>query len=132
MVAPRALRHPDQLTEGGAGTVAPTLLVARLRDLLGVQLVAVIAGVRENRTIHNWADGTSEIRDSELIHRLRLAYQITEIIARADSPGVAQTWMQGLNPLLDDQCPAIILRSYDSQDYGQRVLAAAREFVANG
>ncbi|WP_255163048.1 MULTISPECIES: hypothetical protein [Rhodococcus] len=44
---------------------------------------------------------------------------------------MAQTWLPGLNPLLDDRPPAL-LREGDLPDVGPKVLAAARQFTAVG
>jgi hypothetical protein len=45
---------------------------------------------------------------------------------------VAQAWFQGLNPILDDRAPALLLREGELADIGPRVLAAARQFAAVG
>ncbi|WP_372497647.1 hypothetical protein [Tomitella gaofuii] len=132
MMTPQAPARPDQRAYDDAVRAEPSVLVAQLRGLLGVRLVAVIAGVRETRAVHEWAEGSREIRNPVVLPRLRLAYQVAAMIADAESPAIAQAWMQGLNPLLDDQSPALLLRADDSQETGQRILAAARTFAANG
>lgn len=109
-------------------------VVSQVRDLLGSRLVAVIAGVSETRAVHQWAEGQRGIKDPQVVARLRAALQAARTVADADadSAGVAQAWMQGLNPLLDDQSPAWLLREGDLHAEGPRVLAAARQFVAHG
>jgi len=107
-------------------------LVKDLRDLLGAKLVAYVAGVRETRAVRQWAEGTRRIQDPAVEQRLRLAYQATQIIAERDDAAVAQAWLQGLNPQLDDRSPARLLRDGDIDEVGATVLAAARSFAATG
>jgi hypothetical protein len=74
--------------------------VARtLRELLGPQLVAYLGSVRETRAVHQWADGVRE-PSGAVQQRLRVALQVAAMLAEAESPGIAQAWMQGLNPQL--------------------------------
>lgn len=110
----------------------PQTLVKEVRDLLGVRLVAVIAQVSETRAVHQWAEGRRSIRDPRVVNRLRVALQAGRTVANAESREVAQAWMQGLNPLLDDQSPAWLLREGDLDTDGSRVIAAARQFAAHG
>lgn len=128
----KAPARPDLKAYEDATRAEPAVLVTQLRELLGVRLVAVIAGVRETRAVHEWADGTRKIRNPDVLPRLRLAYQIAAMIAAVESPAIAQAWMQGLNPGLDDQSPALLLRTSDSPQVRQQVLAAARSFTATG
>lgn len=109
----------------------PQELVAGLRELLGARLVALIAGVGETRAVHEWADGTRAVRNPDVLPRLRLAYQAALLVSQRDSAAVAQAWMQGMNPYLDDRSPAMLLREGEVEEVGPRVLAAARQFVAD-
>lgn len=110
----------------------PQTLVKEVRELLGARLVAVIAQVSETRAVHQWAEGQRSIRDPRITSRLRVALQASQTVANAESRDVAQAWMQGLNPLLEDQSPAWLLREGDLDTDGPRVIAAARQFAANG
>lgn len=123
---------PDLAAYEAATKAAPEVLVKELRELIGVRLVAIIAGVRETRAVHDWAEGTRTIRNPEVLPRLRLAYQAARLVADAESAPVAQAWMQGLNPILDDRSPAMLLRVGEVEEAGPLVLAAARQFAANG
>lgn len=107
-------------------------VVSQARDLLGPRLVAIVAGVTETRAVHQWADGRRRIKDPQVVARLRASLQAACTVADADSAGVAQAWMQGLNPLLDDQSPAWLLREGNLNAEGPRVIAAARRFAAQG
>lgn len=110
----------------------PAELVGELRPLLGDRLIAYLGGVKETRAVRGWADGSRQIAAPETIDRLRIAYRIARMICERDSPGVVQAWMQGLNPLLDDRAPALLLRDGDIAETGPDVLAAARQFVSVG
>jgi hypothetical protein len=107
------------------------VMVKELRELLGPRLVAYIGGVRETRTVREWAEG-APVKRPESEARLRAAFHIAGFIAEHDAPSVVQSWFQGLNPQLDDQSPARLLREEDLNDAGPRVLAAARAFVVGG
>ena len=54
------------------------------------------------------------------------------MLAEAESPAIAQAWMQGLNPQLDDRSPARLLRDGDLDDIGPAVVGAARAFLVGG
>jgi hypothetical protein len=47
--------------------------------------------------------------------RLRLALQVAAMLSEKESPRIAQAWMQGLNPQLDDRFPARLIREGDVQ-----------------
>jgi hypothetical protein len=106
-------------------------VVAALRELLGPRLVAYLGAVRETRAVHQWADGTREPSDA-VQQRLRVALQVAAMLTEAESPRVAQAWMQGLNPQLEDRSPARLLREGDVQEVGPAVIGAARAFLVGG
>ena len=107
-------------------------LVTALRELLGAKLVAYLGKVKETRAVRQWAEGTRTINNDTDVERLRIAYRAARLIAERDTPAVAQTWFQGLNPILDDRPPALLLREGELSDVGPKVLAAARQFAAVG
>lgn len=96
------------------------------------RLVAYLAGVRETRAVHQWAEGTREIKSPEVEDRLRFALQVSLLLADHDSPRVVQAWFQGLNPHLEDRSPARLLREGDLVEVGPAVLGAARAFLVGG
>ncbi|MBU2698811.1 hypothetical protein [Pimelobacter sp. 30-1] len=107
-------------------------LVAGLRELLGVRLVAYIGGVQEARAVRQWADpDDGRTPPAAVVQRLRTAYQVASIIGERDTAAVVQAWFQGMNPALSDLAPARLLRDGDP-DAAARVLAAARAFAAAG
>lgn len=124
--------RPDMAAYGEAVRMTPAELVTALRPILGDRLVAVLGHVQETRAVRQWADGERKISSPETVERLRLAWRIVQLICERDTPDVAQAWMRGLNPLLEDRAPALVLREGDLAEVGPQVLAAAREFAATG
>lgn len=124
--------RPDLAAHEESLRLGTQALAQGLRDLLGVRLVALLAGVNETRAVHEWADGHREIKSPQTAARLRVAYQVARIITARDRPEVAQAWFQGLNPNLGDRSPARVLRDGDLDEVGPEVLAAARAFAAVG
>lgn len=106
--------------------------VKELRDLLTPKLVAYIGGVGETRAVHQWADGTRDVKSGEAEDRLRFALQVALLLSDHDAARVVEAWFQGLNPHLDDRSPARLLREGDLDEVGPPVLAAARAFVVGG
>lgn len=105
------------------------LVIEELINLLGSNLVAYIARVRETRTVREWAAGAG-VKRGDVEPRLRVAFRIALFIAEHDDPSVVQSWFQGLNPELDDRSPARLLREGALEEVGPQILAAARGFVA--
>lgn len=125
-------QRPDLPAYEAANRMPPAELVSELRPLLGDRLVAYLGRVKETRAVRGWADGTRQIAGAETVERLRVAYRIARMIRERDSSEVLQAWMQGLNPLLEDRAPALLLRDGDLAEVGPDVLAAARQFVSVG
>ncbi len=108
------------------------VVVTELRDLLTPRLVADLAGVTETRAVHQWADGSRDVKSTEIEDRLRFALHVGLLLNDHDSPRVVQAWFQGLNPHLDDRSPARLIREGCLDEIGPLVLAAARAFVISG
>jgi hypothetical protein len=106
-------------------------VVGALRELLGPRLVAYLGAVRETRAVHQWAEGARTPSDA-VQQRLRVALQVASMVAEVEGPRIAQAWLQGLNPQLDDRSPARLLREGDLQEVGPAVIGAARAFLVGG
>jgi hypothetical protein len=106
-------------------------VASELRGLLGTTLVAYLGSVKDPRAVAQWASGDRSPPDATQA-RLRLALQLTLMIAEVDGPGVAQAWLQGMNPLLDDDSPARRLREEPLPEVGPQLVGAARSFLASG
>ena len=114
-----------------ASIVTPLSEIARtLEQVLSRRLTAVIVGVKDGKTIANWASGhTEEIRSEETEQRLRMTYQIVLLLLQSqDSQQTVKAWFIGLNPQLGDVSPAEAIRNGQLQE----ALTAARVFVAGG
>lgn len=105
-------------------------IVRFLQELLSRRLTAVIAGVKEGKTIARWAaDDGAEVRMVEKEQRLRMAYQIAVLLLSAsDSRQTVKAWFIGLNPHLGDLSPAEAIRDDRLKD----AWAAAQAFAFGG
>lgn len=99
-----------------------------MQELLSRQLVARIAGVN-GKSVTRWATGEiTEIRDPQTEQRLRMSFEIAQLLLGNDSPGTVRAWFIGLNPNLGDVSPVDALGSGKLKE----TLAAARAFAASG
>jgi hypothetical protein len=104
-------------------------VVTELRELLGANLTAYLGSVKETRAVNQWGAG-ERTPSAGVERRLRLALQLALMIAEADSTRVARSWFQGMNPVLDDDAPARLLREGDLDVVGPELVGAARAFLA--
>ena len=123
------MSRPELRAHDHAMRASFDVAVKELRDILTARLVAYIAGVRETRAVHQWVDGTRDVKSGAVEDRLRFALQVALLLSEHDDPRVVQAWFQGLNPHLDDRAPARLLREGDLDEVGPLVLGAARAFV---
>lgn len=126
------MSRPELLAHEHAMRQPFHVIADELRCLLTPRLVAYLAGVGETRAVHQWADGTRDVKSAEVEDRLRFALQIALLLNDHDAPRVGQAWFQGLNPHLDDRSPARLLREGHLDEVGPPVLAAARAFAVGG
>ena len=129
-MAVRSLPRPELAYEQAVRSEFPRV-VQMLRDLVGAPLVAYIGGVKETRAVNQWAEG-DRTPGQAAQRRLRTALQVALMIADADGQEIAGSWLQGLNPQLDDRSPARLLREGDVDEVGPEVLGAARAFLVGG
>jgi hypothetical protein len=101
-------------------------IVSCLQEILGQRLTAVIAGVSDAKAVGKWARGERPPHPATE-KRLRAAYQVTSLLLHAETPETVRAWFVGMNPELDDQAPALVIR-----DDPVRVLQSARIFLAHG
>lgn len=100
-----------------------------LQDVLSRRVTAHIAGVGDGKTVTRWASGAiTEVRDPVVEQRLRAAYEVTLLLLHTEGPETVRAWFLGMDPYLNDESPADVLRAGRFQD----VLAAARSFSAYG
>ncbi len=98
-----------------------------LQEVLGQKLVAYMAAVSDAKSVGRWAQGVQKPRyDAE--QRLRAAFQIYHLLVSEESAHVARAWFIGMNPQLDDDSPAEVIRNGGLKE----AMAAAKAFVAGG
>jgi hypothetical protein len=105
-------------------------LLSTLTQKIGKKLAAYVAGVDDAKTIESWIAGEPSPKDAE--KRLRLTYQIVMTLTIADTPAVAQAWLMGINPELDDRVPLRLLREGNLHQVAGHIVGAARAFAAAG
>ncbi|WP_109212269.1 MULTISPECIES: hypothetical protein [Microbacterium] len=106
-------------------------LVSELREILGVKLVAYIGGVKSARSVSSWADGTGEPGQNDR-ERLRHAFHAAALLRERYDPITVQSWFRGINPSLNDEAPAQLLREGDLVAGPRAVIAAAKSFAYIG
>lgn len=129
----KTMARPDLGAHQKAMRLPTPEVVRELSGVLGERLVAYIAGVSETRAVREWAAGERDIRDPRVGPRLRLGLQLAAMLQDfGDEREVVQAWMQGVNPQLDDQVPARLLREGELDEVGPELLEAARAFLIGG
>ncbi|WP_426517061.1 hypothetical protein ACPPVQ_19575 [Diaminobutyricibacter sp. McL0618] len=106
-------------------------LVTRLRDILGVRLVAYIGGVKSARSVSSWAEGTGEPGEVDR-ERLRHAFHAAALLRERYDATTVQSWFKGMNPSLGDRAPAQLLREGEPMVVAKDVIAAAKSFAYIG
>lgn len=106
-------------------------LVTKLRDILGVRLVAYIGNVKSTKPVAEWAAGTRKPGEEDR-DRLLVAYQIAALLREGNEAVTVQSWFKGMNPALNDVSPARVLHQGDPSEVGPEVMAAAKAFAFIG
>jgi hypothetical protein len=106
-------------------------LVKRLRDLIGVRLVAYVGNVKNTRPVSDWASGLRS-PGAEDEARLRLAFQAARLMRERYDAATIQSWLMGSNPALDYEAPARYIRRNSPLEAGRDVMAAASSFTSVG
>jgi hypothetical protein len=130
-IAPHA--KPDLAAHEEVIRLALPKVVERLTNELGAKLVAYIGSVTETRAVRQWMLEGNDHREpkGDTSNRLREALTVTLMLRTRDSRATVQAWVMGLNPQLDDQSPATLLREGDERDIAA-VRGAARAFLIGG
>lgn len=123
---------PDPRGRAEIKAMGASVLVAALVDQLGLKLVAYLGGVHDVRTVRYWGEGTCALTRIGQIERLRFAFYVADMITSHTCIAVTQAWFQGLNPILGDVSPALMLRTGDIEEVGPKILTAAKQFIYVG
>jgi hypothetical protein len=97
-----------------------------LVEVFGRRLVAHMAGVSV-KAVEGWIDRDVKPRRSAE-DRLRAAFQVYQLLQEEESAHTIRAWFIGMNPQLNDEAPAMVLREGKVRD----VLVAARAYIAGG
>ncbi|CAN5577100.1 hypothetical protein BH09CHL1_BH09CHL1_25750 [soil metagenome] len=98
-----------------------------LQDSLGTGLLMYLVDVKDPKTIARWANGqVDSIRNLGVERRLRATNQIVEILLEIDSARTIRGWFLGMDPTLDDESPADVIREGRLAD----ALGAAVSYVS--
>lgn len=100
-------------------------MVRQLNSHLGPTLVAALAGVKDRKLPHKWAQADGPDPRPEPKRRLIAAHRCWTMIAGTENDSVARAWFIGANPRLGEQAPVMCLRAGDDG----LVLAAAEAFL---
>jgi ABC-type Fe2+-enterobactin transport system substrate-binding protein len=99
-----------------------------LQEHLGQKLTAYVAGLKDAKSVGQWAAGKSE-PPAITRERLRAAFHATSLFLLAYSDQAAQGWFFGANSALDDRAPAAVLRAAETPDEMALIAPLARAFV---
>ena len=99
-------------------------LVDRLRDLVGVRLVAYVGNVKNTRPVSAWATGRRS-PGAEDEARLRLAFQAARLMRERYDRATIQSWLMGSNPALGYEAPARFIQENRAVDAAREVMSAA-------
>ncbi len=124
---PRSTRTPTEEAHERSVSFEIKDIARFLQEALGQKLVAYMSDVSDPKQVGRWAQGTQVPRD-EAERRLRAAFQMFHLLQADDSPHVVRAWFVGMNPQLNDESPAEVIREGRLKE----ALAAARAFVAGG
>jgi hypothetical protein len=106
-------------------------LVERLRDLVGVRLVAYVGNVKNTRPVADWANGVRSPGTDD-VARLRLAFQAARLMRERYDKATIQSWLMGSNPALGFEAPARYIRDNNPVEAARDVMAAASSFTFVG
>jgi hypothetical protein len=106
-------------------------IVSQLREMIGVRLVAYIGGVKAARSVTAWAEGAGQPGEVDR-ERLRHAFYAAALLRERYDTSTVQSWFKGINPAMDDQAPAQVLREGDPLADARAVIAAAKSFAYLG
>lgn len=98
-------------------------LVDFFRNIFGNKLTAYMAGIKDDKRVNKWVAGEPASAKTE--QHLRDAYQVAFSLLTVEGEDVVRAWFIGMNPQLDDQPPARLIRDGRAPE----VMAAARSFM---
>ena len=128
---PTTTQRPGLRAHEESVRFTPAEIASGLREILGARLVAYMGRVTSTRQVNEWATGQTKLSEDKL-DRLRTAYFVAALLREREGAATVQSWFKGMNPQLDDQAPALLLRDQPLATAGPAVVAAARAFAFIG
>src|SRR6266508_868700 len=99
-------------------------IAAHLEKVFGRRLTAAMLGIADPKAVGRYATG-SQRPQADVERSMRAIYQITVLIGQVEPDQAVRAWFLGMNPHLQDQAPARLVRAEPGQ-----VMQAARLFLA--
>ena len=99
-------------------------VAAELNPVFGRDLLAIMTGVQNPRTVTQWIRGESEPHPGTARVLRDVAYVATFLMGSGKAKETVQAWFVGMNPQLKGQSPAAMIK-----EEPRRVLNAAKAFV---
>lgn len=78
-----------------------------------------------------WAEGSAQPGEVDQ-ERLRQAFHAAALLRERYDTSTVQSWFKGMNPSLNDEAPAQVLRERDPLAGARDVIAAAKSFAYIG
>jgi hypothetical protein len=100
-------------------------IASALNPLFGRELLALMTGVQNPRTVTQWVRGESEPHPGTARTLRDVAYIATFLLNSGEPTETVQAWFVGMNPQLKGKSPAEVI-----ERDRERVLRAAKAFVA--
>lgn len=113
-LAPRAAGDSKLAANRRAVAKPIAKVVTALQECLGQELTAIIAGVRDVKAVGRWARGEHRPQPKAET-ALRDAYQIVQVLLAHEEEETVRAWMRGMNHLLDNRPPALVIREAPEQ-----------------
>jgi hypothetical protein len=95
-----------------------------LQENLGQKLVAYMTNLSDEKQVGRWSRG-EHVPRPENEAALRAAYLIFQLLAEKESVHIARAWFIGMNPHLDGESPASVIR----QTKYREVWLAAKKYL---
>jgi hypothetical protein len=99
-----------------------------LQEHLGQKLTAYLAGLKDVKSVGQWAQARSE-PPAITRERLRAAFHATSLFLIVYGDREAQGWFFGANSSLNDRAPAAVLREAETPAEMALIAPLARAFV---
>jgi len=106
------------------------VIVRSLVNSLGPGLVGEMCGMPGAAPVKRWQVRPPDVSEEE---KLRIGYEVFQMIRKVEGAEIAMSWMIGMNPLLDNHSAC---RTKDGTPvteiglgYGREVIAAARAYL---